>query len=353
MRPQPLPSASRPRRGVPVNPYALSHLSDGALLRGLSALVARERTTTATLLAHLAEVDARRLYLPAAYPSMYAYCVQELRLSEDAAYKRIQAARAARQFPVLFAALADGRLHLSAVVMLAPHLTEETADALLSAAAHKSKFEIEQLVAERFPRPELPARVEAISAPTASPVPEQLVPGPVEAPAQHAPGRVEVSSQRPRVTALSAERFGLQLTMSQSTHDKLRHAQELLSHQIPSGDVAEILDRALDALIERLEKRKCARARRPRPSKRSSNNPRHIPAHVRRAVWDRDGGRYTFVSKAGRRCPARTRLEFDHVDEVARGGRASDAGIRLRCRAHNQFGAELTFGAEFMRHKRA
>ena len=58
-----------------MNPYALSHVSDGALLRGLTALVAQERTTTATLLAHLAEVDSRRLYLPATYPSMYAYCV--------------------------------------------------------------------------------------------------------------------------------------------------------------------------------------------------------------------------------------------------------------------------------------
>ncbi|TMQ64128.1 MAG: HNH endonuclease, partial [Candidatus Eisenbacteria bacterium] len=122
-----------------MKPYALSHLSDGALLQGLTALVARERTTTATLLAHLAEVDARRLYLPAAYPSMYAYCVQELRLSEDAAYKRIQAARAARQFPTLFAALADGRLHLSAVVLLAPYLNQENIDELLAAAADKSK----------------------------------------------------------------------------------------------------------------------------------------------------------------------------------------------------------------------
>src|SRR5207247_5002327 len=79
------------------------------------------------------------------------------------------------------------------------------------------------------------------------------------------------------------------------------------------------------------------------------HNPRHIAGHVRRAVWERDGGRCTFVSEAGRRCPARTRLEFDHVDEV---GRASVAGVRLRCRAHNQYGAECTFGAEFMREKR-
>ena len=69
-------------------------------------------------------------------------------------------------------------------------------------------------------------------------------------------------------------------------------------------------------------------------------------------MWERDQGRCTFVSEGGRRCPARTRLEFDHVEAVARGGRASVAGIRLRCRAHNQYEAECTFGAEFMRQKR-
>ncbi|MBI5709216.1 MAG: hypothetical protein HZC42_02785 [Candidatus Eisenbacteria bacterium] len=86
---------------------------------------------------------------------------------------------------------------------------------------------------------------------------------------------------------------------------------------------------------------------------RASANPRHIPAQVKRAVWERDGGRCTFVSEGGYRCPARTLLEFDHVEEVARGGRASVAGIRLRCRAHNQYAAECTFGAAFMSHKRA
>src|SRR2546428_29082 len=82
-----------------------------------------------------------------------------------------------------------------------------------------------------------------------------------------------------------------------------------------------------------------------------SANPRHIPAQVKRAVWARDGGQCTFVSEAGHRCAARKLLEFDHVEEVARGGKASVAGIRLRCRAHNQHGAECTFGAGFMRQK--
>ncbi|MBI5710487.1 MAG: hypothetical protein HZC42_09320 [Candidatus Eisenbacteria bacterium] len=158
--------------------YSLSHLPDPVLLRELATLVARERATTAALLAHLAEVDARRLYAPAGHPSMFSYCVHELRLSEEAAFKRIHAARTARRFPALFAALADGRLHLSAVVMLAPHLTPENADELLAAAAHRSKAELEELLAQRFPRPELPEQVQAIPAPPASPAPplEQLSP---------------------------------------------------------------------------------------------------------------------------------------------------------------------------------
>ena len=152
---------------------------------------------------------------------------------------------------------------------------------------------------------------------------------------------------------LARERFVLQLTIAQTTHDKLRYAQTLLSHQIPSGDLAKVLDRALDALIPQLEQRKFAATAKPRSGHpRPSARPRHIPAQVKRTVWQRDGGQCTFESEAGRRCPARRFLEFDHLDEVARGGEATVAGIRLRCRAHNQYGAECTFGAAFMRHQR-
>src|SRR6266849_4946891 len=91
--------------------YSLSQLSDPELSVGLAAAVHQDRCSTAVLLAHIAEFDARRLYLPAAYPSMFAYCVHELHLSEDAAYRRITAARVARQFPAIFESLEDGRLH--------------------------------------------------------------------------------------------------------------------------------------------------------------------------------------------------------------------------------------------------
>jgi 5-methylcytosine-specific restriction endonuclease McrA len=349
-----------------VSSYDLSHLSDSTLLRSLATLVSRDRVTTAEILAHMAEVDARKLYRQAAYPSMYAYGVGELRMSEDAAYKRIQAARVARRFPAVFTAVADGRLHLSAVCLLAPHITEDTAAELLAVATHKTKSEIEQLLAQRFPRPDLPTLIEAMSVqPSPGPSDNQLAPGQVECPsaqtvegqteqtwtpAQLAPGQVVV---RPRVTPLAPERFALQVTIGQSTHDKLRYAQALLGHQVPASDVAAVLDRALDALIHGLEKRKFAATEKPRQGRRRAPHAgRHIPAEVRRAVWTRDGGQCTFVSATGHRCPARSWVEFDHVDPVARGGQSTISGLQLRCRAHNQYEAERTFGTEFMRHKR-
>jgi hypothetical protein len=198
-----------------VSTYSLSHLSDSTLLRDAAAHHAGDCKSTAVLLAYLAEIDARKLYLPAAYPSMYAWCLGELHMSEDAARKRIHAARAARRCPALFAAMAEGRLHLSNVVLLAPYLTEATVDELLAAATHKTKFEVEQLIAQRFPRPDVPALVQAIGPTPPSDSDNQralgrvepLVLGPIAPPAAGTP--------RPRVTPLAPERFALQVTIGQ------------------------------------------------------------------------------------------------------------------------------------------
>jgi 5-methylcytosine-specific restriction endonuclease McrA len=365
--------------------YSLSHLSDHALLRDLAVLVAQDRSTTAAMLAHLAEVDERRLYVPAGYPSMYAWCLGELRMSEDAAFKRIRAARAARRFPATFPALADGRLSLSAVVLLAPYLTSETAAELLALAAHRPKAELERLLAERFPQPDLPSLVQALSPAASGPgsaaqdllagslalaAGDLLAKSPAQAPAcetreQLAPGpggfsahkqdSQPVASPGPhtKLAPLAPGRFALQVTLGQETYDKLRYAQALLGHAVPSGDLAQVLDRALDALIPRLEQRKFATSARSCPSRRrGQSNPRYIPAAVRRAVWQRDGGQCTFVSEHGHRCEARRLLEFDHVDAVARGGQATADRMRLRCRPHNQYAAECVYGIEFMRGKR-
>ncbi len=141
--------------------YDLSRLSDTVLVRDLRALLGQERIALAAVLAHVAEIDARRLYLPAGYPSMYAYCLGELNLSEESAKKRIRAARTARQFPPIFEAVANGRLHLSSVVLLAPYLTYGNARDLLSAAEGKTRFDVERLIAARFPTTEMLALVQA------------------------------------------------------------------------------------------------------------------------------------------------------------------------------------------------
>lgn len=174
--------------------------------------------------------------------------------------------------------------------------------------------------------------------------------------AQLAPGRVAPAA----VNGPIEECYSVRLTIPKSTHDKLRRAQSLLSHAIPSGDVVQVLDRALDTLIARFETRKLGsasprtRASEAHSSTSSGQGPRarHVPARVRRAVWERDRGQCTFVTHAGHRCSARRFLEFDHVQPVARGGTATVEGLRLRCGTHNQYSAERTFGSEFMKQKR-
>jgi len=355
---------------------SLSHLSDGSLRRELVSLATIDRMTTARLLAHLAEFDTRRLHLEDGYPSLFAYCLQELRFSEDMAFKRIRVARAARRFPALLEAIAEGRMNLSCAVLLAPYLKPENVQELLAAATHKTRAEVELLLAQRFPRPDVPALLRALPFSATPGTPDEVAPGPPGPPSsgqlvpervdqvvpctagpasrhEVAPGPVRAPVPPPRLAPLAPRRFALQVTIDQSTHDKLRRAQDLIGHQIPSGDVAQVLDKALDALIERLEKAKCGATSRPRRSPPPSTpNPRYVPAQVKRQVWQRDGGRCTYVSDSGRRCPGRKFLEYDHVLEVARGGAASAANIRLRCLAHNQHAAERTFGIEFMRARR-
>ena len=125
------------------------------------------------------------------------------------------------------------------------------------------------------------------------------------------------------------------------------------SHGLPSGDVAQVIDRALDALIGKLEQQKFgATTKSRRRSCRPSANPRHIPAAVRQAVWERDQGRCTFVGDGGHRCSSRKFLQYDHIDPVARGGKATVDGVRLLCSCHNQYEADRTFGAGFMSDKR-
>ena len=138
-------------------------MSDREVVERLAELLRQERRLTAAVLAHLGEVEARQLYLPAACPSMFAYCTRVLGMSEDQAFKRIRAARAARRYAVVARAIEEGHLHLSGVVLLAPHLTDESAEELVAEASGKSKAEIEVMLARLAPRPDVPERLERVA----------------------------------------------------------------------------------------------------------------------------------------------------------------------------------------------
>lgn len=342
-----------------------SDLPDDELLLEVARLAASERASTVTLIAALAEVDARRLYLGQGCSSLFVYCTSILHLSEHAAYGRIEAARAARRFPVLLELLARGELTLTSLCLLAAHLTESNHVEVLARARHRSKREVEEVVASLRPRPDVAATVRKL--PDAWPDAKSATSPPGATPPALAVGMAPAAptvpplfpaSRRPAHAApatvhpLAPERYKLQVTISAATRAKLERAKNLLRHSLPSGDLAVVLDRALELLVADLERRKAAEVKRPRKGTSSRSDSRHIPSEVRRAVWRRDGGRCAFAG-AQRRCNETAFLEFHHIRPFAAGGATTTANIELRCRAHNQHEAELFFGEPFLVRERA
>jgi hypothetical protein len=324
-------------------------LDDAHLLKRVESLALREREASVELIAHLAELDARRLHVAKGYGSLFVYCTGTLRLSEHAAYNRIEAARASRAFPAILDLLAAGALNLSTIRLLIPHLTPENHAAVLAEASGRSKRDVEVLVARLAPRPDvtssvrkLPARAAAVpvceaAAATDAPAPRDAVQStPMGAPAVRAP--------RPVVAPLAPERYRVQFTVSHETHEKLRRVQDLLRREIPDGDPGAIFDRALTLLLDDIARRKLAATSRPRPAAPPDPHSRHVPAAMKRAVWARDAGRCAFVAKTGRRCSERAFLEFHHQEPYGLGGETTEQNLALRCRAHNVYEAELAFG---------
>jgi 5-methylcytosine-specific restriction endonuclease McrA len=333
---------------------SLSHLTDDALLAEAPRAVAHERRATAHVIALLMELDTRRLYLGAGYSSLFVYCTQALHLSEHATYGRIEAARAARRFPMILDLLADGSITLTTVTLLASELTHENHRAVLERARHKSKRDILLLVAALHPRPAVPSVVRKLPAsrPVASaagPESEELLSQGADAQAHAAssapPAVLASPPTRPAVVApLAPERYKIQFTVTRETYEKLRRVQDLLRHAIPAGDLGAIFDRALTVLMDDVARTKLAATDRPQRARPTARGSRLIPAAVKRAVWDRDGGRCAFVGTGGRRCAETGFLEFHHVVPYAAGGVATVENIQLRCAAHNKHEAECYYG---------
>ena len=382
-------------------------LPDQELLARIDILAGKERQTSVELVAHLAALELRpSLYAAQGYGSLFAYCVQALRLSEDAACNRIDAARVCRQFPGVLDRLASGSISLSALRLLKPLLTTENHESVLDEAAHKTRKEVQVLIAALAPQPDVIASVRKLpgervnggggdsdgasaasdptlefSAPTscgslpttpvvsAMPSPmTKVMPSPAQPPLT---GRKD----RPVVEPSAPGRYRVQFTMGAEAHDDFRSVQALLRREIPNGDAGLIFQRAIRLLREKVEKEKMGAARRVQravirpgtdnhdrrarksmgadgqrpdpgrmPAERGRCRSRHIPGAVKRAVWYRDRGQCAFVSEGGRRCSERTFLQLHHIEPYALDGPATTGNISLRCPRHNQYEAEIVFG---------
>jgi hypothetical protein len=247
-----------------MNPtHQLNVLPDDQLLQRLSELLHISRRLESELIAHIGEVDARRLYARQASSSMFSYCTDVLHLSEAEAYLRIGVARAARQYPVLLDMLADGRLHLSGIARLVPHLSDANHEVLLKRAAYKSKRQIDELIAEIAPKPDVPLSIRKLPDRREKSVVTngtQLRPDGVERTESDSAVRTVgcIDQQTGAAKApykapepLSPARYKIQFTVSAEFRDKLERLRRLLRASIPDGDLAAVLEMAVTEKLDR------------------------------------------------------------------------------------------------------
>jgi len=268
--------------------YRLGRLGNSELLAGLSTLVRQSNELTAQVLAHLVELEERMLHLELGFASLFSYCVEALGMSEGAAGRRVAAARVCRRFPAAFERVARGQLHLCALCALAHHLTTDNATELLDACRGKTRRQVEELLAVRYPRPDvreqirrLPARTGVSVAEQASPLAQAVESAPLVAGVETS--SMQILGQSPAITAsppspptgpvatpastdsrrrarelepLSADRFGVHFTADAELRDLIERARALASHRLPNGDLASLMKLMAASFVQQEEKRR-------------------------------------------------------------------------------------------------
>jgi hypothetical protein len=313
-----------------------SLLSDSELLARMAVLVMHERAGTADVIEHLVEVDRRDLYLAQACSSLTAYCRERLGYSEDEASKRVRVARAVRAIPEMLDELRAGRIHLTGLFVVSHYATAANAGELLAEARGKTRRELERVLAARFPKAD---------------VAEKITPQVADDCAVPVGSGDLFQSKSGRMEPLSAASFAVQFTASVELHGKIERAKELLSHSIPDGDLARVIERAMDALIAQEERRRMG-AGQPRKRRALREGSRHVPVEIARQVWERDGGQCTFVDGEGRRCSELRFTTIEHRFPFALGGTSLDVdNLCLLCGAHNHYTARQAYGTQYIARK--
>ncbi len=370
---------------------SLACIPDDELFATVQRLTARSNVALADLLAHLGEVERRGIHRTRACASLYTYCIYELRMSEDAAFRRSKAARLVREYPELGDALAKGEIHVTGLLMIGPHLGGERHVEILQRARFRSKRELARLVAEIDPKPEVLALVEPIGPEPSGDATHQAFVESLAGSARELPqGRRPEDWMQPNDDVASPRqdagpalldvteperplRYKVQFTANQEFVELLDEVRDLLGHENPQLALPDIQVCALRALVKELRTRKRAAVERPSPTPASKSDAeavegrstaparesslpgpaparesssRYIPAPIRRAVFDRDGARCAYRDDRGEQCRETFGLEIHHRRAYALGGLPTTDNLEIRCRAHNTLAAEEDFGRE-------
>jgi hypothetical protein len=343
----------------------------------LAALLRNERTAMADFLVALADFDREKRWRDLGHASLFAYLRRELGLSAGAAQYRKTAAELIQNLPAVERALRDGRLCLSTIIEVAKVLTPENQDEVLPRFFGLSRREAESVAVSIRPVEVIPQRsvVTQVRAPAptspagAAPTcdardsirpqsnrglgpdlfrpaeihSESVSGGPAPAPA---PAPVHVPPHD-SVDPLDGSLSRVHWTVSRRFLAKLDAARDALSHAKPGATTEEILEAGLDLVLAAHAKRKGLVEKplaKPRPWSRKG----YIPAHVRREVWKRDGGKCQWRLDSGELCGSTYQVEVDHIDLVALGGVATVETCRCLCRGHNQLHARQVLGDAVM-----
>ena len=347
----------------------LERLSSAELDRSAEKLVVAENGNIAKLIAHIAEMSARKVALELGYKNLFDYCIRRLNLSEGAVPARIHVANVSRRFPQLLVALAENRISLTVASLLAAHVTENNVDKLISDCAGMKRKETEEYLVTLRPKsvfePSIRKRPSARQ-PAAPPQQQQqsqndkINPQAPEPPLEPTPPKSSPTILQPA----KPDEFNFRSSADRDFKVKFERLAEVLGVENAPKHMAEILEKALDIALEKKDPKKKLERRKKREnsSKEKSRlneiakndepaKSRYIASEVSERVHARANYQCEFCASDGRRCSSRTGLQIEHVRPFGIFRSNDERFLQLLCAAHNGLAAERVYGAAFIQRK--
>ncbi|WP_413294298.1 HNH endonuclease [Bdellovibrio sp. HCB185ZH] len=204
----------------------LNGIPNSELIGRLEKLAQSERKLTHVILCHINEMETRGLYAELGFDSMFRYMTSHLKYSEDAAYRRLSAARLLKKSPEIAERLEDGRLTLTQLTQVQSALRQGVkrtgideisasgiVPQILEKIEHKSSFETKKTLADEFNLPT--ATIETL-------------------------------------TPQRDDSVRLEITLTTEQLKTLETARDLMSHILPDRSWAELLTMLAEKQIQKI-----------------------------------------------------------------------------------------------------